>query len=263
MNPIIITVISLSIIFLATTLGSFLVFFFKKNFSNKVSSIILGFASGIMLAAGLFGLLVPSLEEANKLYKEYAPFPVVIGFLLGGLILFALDKIVPHIHQDTHEEEGKEIRKVPTHLKFFLAVTLHNIPEGLAVGFACGLAIKLNTQEAMLSALSLAIGIAIQNFPEGAAVSIPLLDEGLNKSKSFVYGMLSGIVEPLVGIIAVFIASSLEMLLPWLLAFGGGAMIYVTIDELIPSMRESGHQHLGLWMLMLGFAIMMVLEMVL
>jgi ZIP family zinc transporter len=261
--PLIITIVSISIIFLGTILGSMMVFFMKKNFSNRVSALIMGFASGVMIAAGFLGLLVPSIEEATISYGDASVFPVVVGFLLGGLLLFLLDKLIPHIHIVDNEEEGAKSNKVSRQMKFFLAVTIHNIPEGLAIGFALGLAYTLNDNGAFFAALSLAIGMTLQNIPEGAAISVPMLKEGISKPKAFMYGFFSGVVEPIFAIVGLLLASSLTMLLPWLLAFSAGAMIYVTVDELLPAMRENGYYHLGLWAFMIGFAIMMVLELTL
>ena len=257
-----ITIVSIITIFLGTVIGSFFVFFLKKNFSNKVSALIMGFASGVMIAAGFLGLLVPSIEEATTSYGDLAVIPVVVGFLLGGLLLFGLDKLIPHIHITTSEEEGSK-SKISKQLKFFLAVTIHNIPEGLAVGFALGLAYTTNDNGAFFAALSLSIGLALQNIPEGAAISVPMLKEGISKPKAFLYGLFSGAVEPIFAVVGLLLASNLIMLLPWLLALSAGAMIYVTVDELLPSMRENGHYHLGIWAFMIGFAIMMILELTL
>ena len=266
MSPLIVSIISLSIIFLATTLGSGLVFFFKKPYSERVNSIIIGLASGIMISVTFFGLLKPSMEEGANLYGEKLAFvPALVGFLLGALLLFILDRVVPHLHKgiDFSEEEGPTNTKVSSRMKFFLAVTLHNIPEGMAVGLACGIAFSNLTNDSMMSALSLAIGIAIQNFPEGSAVSIPLRGDGMSRTKSFLFGMGSGVVEPIFGVIAIFLASYLTSLVPYLLAFAGGAMIYVTIDDLIPEFKNSKFDHFGMWAFIIGFAIMMVLESVL
>lgn len=263
MTPVIISIISISIIFLGTTLGSAFVFFFKKNFSDKTSNIIIGFASGVMIAAAFFGLLLPSIDQSKELYENIAVLPVIIGFLLGGLLLFLIDKLVPHVHLNSDKEEGLSSRALSKNSKFILAVTIHNIPEGLAVGFLCGIAITQNADVSMYAALSLAIGIAIQNVPEGAAVSIPLLGDGMNKTKSFLFGTLTGLVEPIFAIIGLFIASSLTSLMPWLLAFSAGAMIYVTIDELLPEARKGGYHYYGLWSFMIGFTIMMLLEIIL
>lgn len=272
MTPILATIISLSMIFIATTLGALGVFLTKKNISTKVNGIILGFASGIMIAAALFGLLVPSIDQGKEFYKEFNFIPVVFGFILGGLLLFSLDRIVPHIHlSNKNHEEGIKTRGVSKTTKFFLAVTLHNIPEGLAVGFACGLifsaldtgtSAEINTL--MFSAIGLAIGISIQNIPEGLAVAIPLVqEENFSRRKAFVFGMLSGVVEPIFGIVAVLLSQSISWLMPWLLSFAGGAMIYAVVEDLMPDFQKSDHPHYGIWAFMIGFAIMMVLEVVL
>ncbi|MCI6215951.1 MAG: ZIP family metal transporter [Mollicutes bacterium] len=260
------SIFSLTIIFAATTLGSALVFFFRKNFSDKVGNIIIGLASGIMISSSIFGLLLPSMEEANK--SSYLPsylsfIPTVTGFILGGLILYLMDKLIPHLHLSSNEEEGPR-SSLSRNAKFFFAVTIHNIPEGISIGLACGLALaNPNDASHIGAALALAIGIAIQNFPEGAAVSIPLLEEGVSKPKAFLLGTTSGIVEPIFGLLTVFISSYLGVTLPYLLAIAAGAMIYVTIDELLPEARKGNYVHYGLWSFMIGFAIMMVLEMAL
>ncbi len=263
MNAIQVTVFSLILIFVATSLGAALVFVFRRNFSDRISNTILGLASGIMISAGIFGLLIPSIEEAEALYHSYAVFPVIIGFLLGGLLLTLLDKIVPHFHQQRHEEEGPESKNLSRRIKFFLAVMIHNIPEGLAVGFSCGLALSHQDAASIMGTLSLAIGIAIQNFPEGAAVSIPMLEEGVSRRTSFFYGAMSGIVEPIFGIVGLFLATQLTSIMSWLLAFSAGAMFYVTIDELLPSARKGDHAHYGLWSFMIGFCVMLALELLL
>ncbi len=263
MTPLVSTIISISIIFLATTLGSSLVFILKKNFSEKLSNSILGFASGIMISAGIFGLLLPAITEAETIYENYAVIPIIIGFLLGGILLFFLDKIIPHFHHRQDEEEGIKTEKISKQIKFFLAVTIHNIPEGLSIGFACGLAFSSSDPAMVYGALALAIGIAIQNFPEGAAVSVPLLEEGASKGKAFFLGTMSGAVEPVFAIVGLVLASTISAIMPWLLAFAAGAMIYVTVDELLPSARKGGHEHYGIWAFMIGFVVMMILEMTL
>jgi len=262
MNSITVSIISLSIIFIATTLGSSFVFFFKNKISDKINNLILGFASGIMISASIFGLIIPSINQSKELYPNISFLPPLIGFLLGGLILYILDKFVPHMHKNSGVEEGKNIN-ISKKLKFFLAVTIHNIPEGLSVGFLCGLALNSNNDQSLLySCLSLAIGISLQNIPEGAAVSIPLYADGENKIKSFLFGTLSGIVEPLFGILGLFLAQ-LSIITPWLLAIACGAMFYVTLDELLPEARKGGYEHYGLWSFMFGFVIMMALELIL
>ena len=264
--PILISIIAISMIFLATTAGSAFVFFFRKSLSKKVKSLILGFAGGIMVAAAVFGLIIPSIEQSqtSNIYANWSYIPPVIGFLLGGVLLFALDKLVPHFHKLTNTEEGLSTRALSQNFRFFLAVTIHNIPEGLSVGFACGLALALRNDAATAaaaSALSLAIGIAIQNIPEGAAVSIPMYGDGMKKGKAFLFGTASGIVEPIFAIAGLFLAQ-LALITPWLLAFAAGAMIYVTLDEIIPESREHGFTHYSMWAFMIGFTIMMLLEII-
>ncbi|MFA6755047.1 MAG: ZIP family metal transporter [Bacilli bacterium] len=267
MNPIIISVICLSITFLATTLGSSVVFFTKKKMGEVANSIVLGFASGIMFAAAIFGLIVPSITDSKNIYGNLAVLPVVFGFLLGGGLLYALDRIIPHINKlgkKNVEQEGIKDDALSPTTKFFLAVTIHNIPEGLAVGFACGLALShsdsTDVNTLMMSALGLAIGIAIQNFPEGLAVSLPLYGEGNSKAKSFWLGTFSGIVEPIFAFLAILLSNSIDWLMPWLLAFAGGAMVYAVVEDLMPNFQKSKNPHFGIWSLMFGFAIMMVLE---
>jgi len=263
-KPILISIISICIIFAATTIGSALVFFFKKSLSEKFKSIILGFAGGIMMAAALFGLIIPSIDQsnANPIYSGWNFVPPIVGFLFGGVLLFGLDKLVPHFHKLQNVEEGLSDKSLSENFKFFLAVTIHNIPEGLSVGFACGLALSLSGSAAIvssLSALSLAIGIAIQNIPEGAAVSIPMFSDGMKKGKAFLFGTVSGVVEPIFAVFGLFLAK-LSLINPWLLALAAGSMIYVTLDEILPEARENGLSHYGMWSFMIGFAVMMTLE---
>jgi len=267
-DPVFVSLISLSMVFLATTLGSSFVFFFRKSLGERMKAVILGFAGGIMVSASFFGLLLPSIEgsKASPLYGSFAFLPPLTGLLLGALLLFALDKVVPHFHALQDVEEGPKNVAWSKNLRFFLAVTLHNIPEGLAVGFACGLALShagMDDVAALcLSAFTLALGIAIQNVPEGAAVSIPMFSDGMKKGKAFLFGTASGAVEPLFGVLALFLAK-LESVTPWLLSFAAGAMIYVTLDEVLPEAREDGHHHWAMGSFILGFALMMVLEVVL
>ena len=259
MNAVTVSIISLSIIFIATTLGSSFVFFLKRNISTKANNIILGFASGIMISASIFGLLIPSINQSEEYFSNIKWLPPILGFLIGGLILYLLDKFIPHFHKNNGVLEGKK-SNLSSNLKFFLAVTIHNIPEGLSVGFLCGMALNSNNDSALIySCLSLAIGIALQNIHEGAAVSTPLYGEGMSKTKSFIFGSLSGIVEPIFGVIGLFL-SQLSIITPWLLAIACGAMFYATIDELLPESRKGGYEHYGLWSCMIGFVIMMGLE---
>lgn len=266
MNEITASIVSISIIFLGTALGCVSVFFLnKKALNDKAHALVLGLASGIMMAASFFGLLLPAMEEAkaSSIYQNISFIPVVFGFLIGCLFLYLIDKIVPHFHENSQTEEGIKVKELSRQTKFFLAVTIHNIPEGLAVGFACALALQYKSDTAIMSLLSLAIGITIQNIPEGAAVSIPYYEVGKTKFKSFLLGALTGIVEPIAAIIGLFVASSMTFLLPWLLAFAGGMMVYVTVDELLPDSIFNDNGHIGIWSFTIGFVIMMTLEMVL
>lgn len=265
MNPVSVTIISIVLITISTALGSALVFFFKKNFSKKTSSIVMGLASGIMLSVSIFGLLIPAMEDAELYYGNLDFLPVIIGFIVGCLLLYLLDKIIPHLHKNNEElDEGIKTNRINKRTKFFLAVTMHNIPEGIAVGLALSLAFTNNTDPYLLSALSLAIAISIQNTPEGAAVSIPMLEDGVSKPKSFMYGFVSGLVEPIFAAITLLIAQFLPIsVMPWLLAFSAGAMIYVTVEELIPDIKIDDKFHLGMWAFIIGFLIMMSLEILL
>ena len=253
------TVLGFCIIFIATTAGAALVFLFKGELSGKLNTLFLGFASGVMVAASVWSLLIPSIEGAEETYGALSFLPAVIGFLLGGAFLVLIDKLVPHLHKGTNEEEG-----LKSHLnkpaKLFLAVTIHNIPEGLAVGFAFGAAAALGEQGAFVSALGLAVGMAIQNFPEGAAVSLPMKTATGSRGKAFLYGMGSGAVEPVFAVVGYFLAANLTVAQPWFLAFAAGAMIFVVVEDLIPDAHLSEHPHFGTWGAMLGFVVMMALD---
>jgi len=251
-------VIGFSIIFLATTLGATFEFFFKKDISDKVNTLFLGFAAGIMIAASVWSLLIPSIEGAAS-YGSFSFLPAVVGFLLGGAFLVLIDKVVPHLHKGTGQEEGPNAA-LKKSTKLFLAITIHNIPEGLAVGFAFGGAAVLGTTEAMITALGLSIGIAIQNIPEGAAVALPLKRETGSAGKSFLFGMGSGAVEPVAAVIGYFLAAGLTAIQPWLLAFAAGAMIFVVAEDLIPDAKLIENPHLGTWGVMAGFVVMMALD---
>lgn len=253
------SVLSLAMIFAATTLGSAAVLLFRKGLSDRTNVMVLGFAGGIMIAASFFGLIQPSIDQSKALYDWFYAVPPVAGFILGGVMLWVMDRTIPHIHRSTGVEEGPS-SMMSRNRKFFLAVTIHNIPEGLAVGFALGLAIGQANEALGYAALSLAAGIAIQNFPEGAAVSVPLYGDGEGRWRSFLFGTMSGLVEPVFGIIGIMLAQ-LSAITPWLLAFAAGAMIYVTLDEILPESRKEGLEHHSLWAFMTGFALMMILEM--
>ena len=243
--------------FLGTTLGAGCVFFLKNAIGEKTSRALVGFASGVMVAASFFSLLLPALEQSSDMGR-LGFIPSCIGFLIGMLFLLLLDKFVPHTHMDSSEEGPKTGLKKTT--KLILAVTLHNIPEGMAVGVIYAGWIYGNSGITLASALALSVGIAIQNFPEGAIVSMPLRSEGMSKGKTFLYGMLSGIVEP-IGALAVILAASIFVpVMPYFLSFAAGAMIYVVVEELIPEMSEGEHSNIGTICFAVGFILMMALD---
>ena len=250
------TITGFLVIFIATSLGAALVFLFKKDISEKLNSIFIGVAAGIMLAASIWSLLLPSIDGAQEVYGAYSFIPAVIGFIAGGFFIVILDKLVPNLGIDNKGGLKDELIKP---VKMFIAITVHNIPEGLAVGFAFGGAAIIGTDTAYLSALGLAVGIAIQNFPEGAAVSLPLKRAMNSSGKSFLLGVLSGAVEPVAAIIGYFLASILSKSQPWFLAFAAGAMIFVVAEDLIPD-AKTDKSHLGTWGVMSGFAVMMLLD---
>lgn len=245
--------------FLMTSLGAALVFFFRRKVNEKAQKILLGFAAGVMIAASVWSLLIPAIEEAEAA-GNIGWIPAAGGFLLGILFLMLLDSLMPHLHLDVKQPEG-----LPSSLKrttlLMLAVTLHNIPEGMAVGLSFALASQHGGDSAMYtSAVALAIGMGIQNFPEGAAIALPLRQEGLSRGKSFLYGSLSGIVEPIFGVLVVLVAGSVQPLMPWLLSFAAGAMLYVVVEELIPEAHLGEHSNVGTLGVMGGFLVMMILD---
>jgi ZIP family zinc transporter len=240
-----------------TTAGAAIVFFFKKgDISPKLNTIILGLASGIMIASAIWSLILPAIELSAN-WGKLNFLPATVGFLVGGLFLIFVDKVVGHFSVATKEVEGVPRGNVNT--KLFVAVTIHNIPEGLAVGFAFGAAALIGTPAAFVSALGLAIGIGIQNFPEGAAVALPLIPV-VGRKKAFLQGMASGSVEPVFAVVGYFLAKYIEVLQPWLLAFSAGAMFFVVADDLLPDSKNQDHPHLGTWAVMIGFLLMMVLD---
>lgn len=254
-------IFGVSFIFIMTTAGSALIYLFRNGISEKLNTIFLGFAAGIMIAASIWSLLIPSIKQSDFL-GNLAFLPATLGFLLGGLFLFGIDKIVPHFHNDSKQEEGVK-NKLSRSTKLFLAIAIHNVPEGLAVGFAFGVALATQgTVQAVsfASALGLAIGIGLQNFPEGAAVSLPMAEELGSRNKAFAYGVFSGIIEPIAALVGIILASSLTTLMPWFLSFAAGAMMYVVAEELIPGAHLSEDSHWGTWGVMVGFVIMMILD---
>ncbi len=250
-----ITIIGVSFIFIMTTLGSAIVFLFKKNISDKINSLFLGFASGLMIAASVWSLIIPSIEQAEYL-GNLNFLPACIGIILGCLFLVVMDKLIPKILN----KDDKKQTKLKKSTKLFLAVTLHNIPEGLAVGLAFGNAFIMAETSAFYSALWLAIGIGIQNFPEGAAISLPMKEELGSRKKAFLYGTISGIVEPIMALIGIWLSTSLSHLMPWFLAFSAGAMLFVVAEELLPDAKSAYPTNIGTWGFIVGFVLMMILD---
>ena len=250
--------LGLVIPFIGTTLGAAMVFLMKKEMNKKVEKILLGFASGVMIAASVWSLLIPSIEMAETQGKV-AWIPAAIGFLLGIVFLLVLDSVVPHMHLESEKTEGIKSKLKKTTMMVF-AVTLHNIPEGMAVGVTFAGALAQNAGITMAGAFALAIGIAIQNFPEGAIISMPLKSEGVSKPKAFLYGTLSGIVEPIGAIITILLTNAVVPILPYLLSFAAGAMIYVVVEELIPESQAGEHSNIGTIGVAIGFTIMMILD---
>lgn len=255
MRPIIV-ILSLLIPLLGTTLGSAMVFFLKKEINPKVQKVLLGFASGVMIAASIWSLMQPAINSYDKTDWRSYVFPGV-GFLVGVGFMLLLDYLVPHMHINK-EEEGLKKNKYSKTFKMLLAVTLHNIPEGLAVGVV--IASMMTNQVNEQAVLALAIGMAIQNFPEGAIVSMPLKEEGESKGKAFLYGFISGAVEPIAALIALAVTYFVSVILPFVLAFAAGVMIYVVVEELIPEANEGKHSNLATIGLAVGFVLMMVLD---
>ena len=244
--------------FLGTTLGSATVFLMKNKLNKKVEKILLGFAAGVMIAASVWSLLIPSIDMAQE--QGILPWlPAAIGFMLGIVFLLVLDSLIPHLHLESTKPEGIKIKLKKTTMMVF-AVTLHNIPEGLAVGVSFAGALMENTGITLAGAFALAIGIAIQNFPEGAIISMPLKAEGMSKGKAFLYGTLSGIVEPIGAIITILLTSTVIPILPYVLSFAAGAMIYVVVEELIPESQVGEHSNIGTIGVAIGFTIMMILD---
>lgn len=244
--------------FLGTVLGSACVFFMRGQMSDRLNRALTGFASGVMVSASFFSLLQPSLEQTAEAPGAAAFMPAVGGFLAGMLFLLALDLLIPHIHLDNSQEGPRSRLKKTTMM--MLAVTLHNLPEGMAVGIVYAGWIYGNEQISAMGALSLALGIALQNFPEGAIISMPLRAEGMPKWKTFIYGVLSGAVEPLGALMVIAAAGFFVPVLPFLLAFAAGAMFYVVVEELIPEMSQGDHSNIGTVCFAFGFAIMMALD---
>ena len=244
--------------FLGTSLGAACVFFMKKGLSTQVQRALTGFASGVMVAASIWSLIIPAMEQSEDMGR-LSFMPAAIGFWLGILFLLLLDSVIPHLHMNAEKAEGPRAGLKKTTM-MVLAVTLHNIPEGMAVGVVYAGFVAGNAAITASGALALALGIAIQNFPEGAIISMPLCAEGNSKGKAFLYGVLSGAVEPVGVILTVLAASVIVPAMPYLLSFAAGAMIYVVVEELIPEMSEGEHSNIGVVMFALGFTLMMALD---
>ena len=244
--------------FAGTTLGAACVFFMKNTLGVSVHRSLCGFAAGVMVAASIWSLLIPSIEQSEHL-GIFSFLPAFVGFWTGVLFLLALDNLIPHLHVGSNEAEGIKSKLNPTTM-MVLAVTLHNIPEGMAVGVMYAGFLAGNTQITAASALALSIGIAIQNFPEGAIISMPLKDEGVSKGKAFLGGVLSGVVEPIGAVLTILISQRIIPLLPYLLSFAAGAMLYVVVEELIPEMSQGKHSNIGAVFFAVGFSLMMVLD---
>jgi len=241
-----------------TVAGSGLVFLFRTEIKPNVQRILLGFAAGVMIAASVWSLIIPAIDEAEAM-GMVGWAPAAGGFIIGVGFLMLLDLVLPHLHPGEAKSEGPSTSWRRTTL-LVLAVTLHNIPEGMAVGLAFALAAQHAEPAFMTAAIALALGIGIQNFPEGAAISLPLRQEGFSRGKAFLYGSLSGVVEPVFGVLMVMVARSIQPLMPWALSFAAGAMMYVVVEELIPTAHLGQHSHSGTLGVMAGFLVMMVLD---
>ena len=248
----------LMIPFVGTTLGAACVLFMKKELNPLVQKAFLGFASGVMVAASVWSLLIPAMDMSGSMGK-FAFIPAAAGLLLGVGFLLVMDKAVPHLHLGSEESEGPKVALKKTTM-LVLAVTLHNIPEGLSAGAVFAGVLAGNDTVTMAGAFALAIGIAIQNFPEGAIISMPLRGAGISRGKAFLWGAASCIVEPIAGGVTLLLASQIQPLLPYLLAFAAGAMIYVVVEELIPEANEGEHSNVGTIAFAVGFVLMMVLD---
>lgn len=252
------TIQGVAIPFLGTTLGAGCVLFMRKSLRPWIQRALTGFAAGVMVAASIWSLIIPAMEQAEGM-GQLAFVPAVVGFWLGILFLLALDRLIPHLHQNSDRPEGPSSRLRRTTM-LVLAVTLHNIPEGMAVGVVLAGWMAGSETITVTGALALSIGIAIQNFPEGAIISMPLRSEGVEKGRAFLYGVLSGVVEPIAAVLTILAASLILPALPYLLSFAAGAMVYVVVEELIPEASAGEHSNLGTLFFAAGFSVMLVLD---
>ena len=253
------TVYGLLLPLLGTVLGSACVFGMKQALGDRLQRALTGFASGVMVAASIWSLLMPALEEAAGL-GVWSFLPVALGFWIGILFLLAMDHFVPHLHQKSEQAEGPQ-SKLPRTTMMVLAVTLHNIPEGMAVGAVYAGLMLAGTEITAAAAISLSAGIAIQNFPEGAIISMPLKETGISRGKAFGMGVISGAVEPLAALITILFSQVITPVLPYLLSFAAGAMIYVVVEELIPESQTGSHSNIATLGVTAGFVLMMILDM--
>ena len=244
--------------FVGTMLGAAGVFFIKNELDHLVQRALTGFAAGVMMAASVWSLLIPAMEQSEGMGR-LAFVPAAVGFWIGIIFLLLLDRVIPHLHRNSEKAEGPKSRLTRTTM-LVLAVTLHNIPEGMAVGAVYAGYLTGNARITAMGALALSIGIAIQNFPEGAIISMPLCAEGMKKSKAFAGGTLSGIVEPVGAAVTILAAGMIVPALPYLLSFAAGAMIYVSVEELIPEMSTGEHSNIGTLFFGIGFCLMMILD---
>ena len=251
-------IMGLLIPFVGTAAGSACVFFLRKELKTGIQRALTGFAAGVMVAASIWSLIVPAIDQSSD-KGRLAFLPAFLGFWIGILFLLLLDHIIPHLHRNIDQAEGPKSHLTRTTM-LVLAVTLHNIPEGMAVGVVYAGMISGSGNITAGAALALALGIAIQNFPEGAIISMPLYAEGKNKAKSFLLGVLSGAVEPAFGALTVVLAGLIVPAMPYLLSFAAGAMLYVVVEELIPEMSEGEHSNWGTIAFSIGFVVMMVLD---
>lgn len=249
--------IGILIPFLGTMLGSACVFFMRQKMDGRVQKILLGFASGVMIAASVWSLLIPAIDMSENLGK-LSFMPAAVGFLLGIFFLLFLDRTIPHMHLD-HQVEGRKSHLQRTTM-LILAVTMHNFPEGMAVGVVFAGALMGNADVSIAGAVALSLGIAIQNFPEGAIISMPLKSEGVSKTKAFMYGTLSGIVEPIGALLTLLLSQFMIPFLPYLLSFAAGAMAYVVVEELIPEGSQGDHTNIATIGFAIGFVLMMILD---
>ena len=244
--------------FLGTSLGAACVFFMKTALSDRVQHMLTGFASGVMVAASIWSLLIPAIDQSAGM-GALAFLPAFVGFWIGVLFLLALDHLIPHLHAGSEQTEGPKSQLRKTTM-MVLAVTLHNIPEGMAVGVVYAGFLSGGMQITAAGALALSLGIAIQNFPEGAIISMPLRAEGMKKGRAFLGGVLSGVVEPIGAVLTILAAQAILPALPYLLSFAAGAMLYVVVEELIPEMSQGEHSDIGTVFFAVGFSVMMVLD---